>query len=555
MLGICRSKPILTLSALRTMENAAMDVFGPFIINGRAVVTDLMIAAGDKVSVLSTGLLEATVPGAGAANVVGVNGLQVLAPAGWLAPGLPQLGLVAQIDGQTFQLGKRAMLSAPPFGSMRLDVNAPPGTKFAAGWAVYVIRATQVEALPTFPDWRTFEDIAPVKMPPIADPSLWVATVTLGQTVHVFWTDEHSLKHCSIDLAGTVSPVEVVLAPPQHQIMYEISATIHGGQIHVLAVSGTTLVRVRGTTGAWIRDDVDGRANVSVGAVEGFHGVFNSVVSDGSEVHALYYSDKDAFGKPTLDLRHGRFTAVTITTSQGKVTTETWVLQTVDGAGGAGRIQGDAGQSVQALTDQGGQVHAFYYMGQIDAAIKAGRDLRHAVLEPAPAGGWQWRCETIDGAGKTFANAVGQVRRRVGAGIGCAMHDHDLHVFYNDLDFSNLRWAHRSPGGAWKMETIDGDGGPERRYGRTTKRLLPGGKAVISNGNQLDVFYVDNAADIRHAWLIPGLPWLYEIVDGDLDFDGRRSSDIQFPMAATRRGNELHLFYLTAETLRHAVMT
>src|SRR6478672_5408434 len=146
-----------------------MDLFGPFLVNGRAISTGLTPNAGDRISVLTSGMLTALRAGAPAPDAVTadglVNGGPQAAPAGWPDPGLTQLSLVGHVGGQRIQLGTGVKVvpangGARPVGSeLSVDVNAPPSTQFDDGWSVYLVRATSGEQLPGLRDWSFFEDL------------------------------------------------------------------------------------------------------------------------------------------------------------------------------------------------------------------------------------------------------------------------------------------------------------------------------------------------------------------------------------------------------------
>ena len=218
------------------------------------------------------------------------------------------------------------------------------------------------------------------------------------------------------------------------------------------------------------------------------------------------------------------------------------------------------GASIATLVDVASQVHAFYFLGAIMGRA-GGNDLRHAEFDWVGGAVQQrWRLETLDGAGRTFANAKGQRSGSVGLGTACLLHNGELHVFYNDIDNDNLRWGVKRPTYAWAFETIDGlskfPGGRGRLYGPTSNRIRDAPKAAISLGDQISVFYEDRDENvIRHAYRRPGLPWMVEVVDGDTAFGGRVDSPLSRP-AAVMRGGFLNLIYFDdgRQRLRHAVL-
>src|SRR5262245_3895523 len=169
-----------------------MDLFGPFLVNGRAISTGLTPQAGDRLGVLTSGVLTALRDGAPVPDSVTadglVNGGPQPAPTGWPDPGLTQLSLVGHVGNQPIQLGTGVKVvpnppgALPVGGELSLDVNAPRSTQFDDGWSVYIVRAGSGEQLPGLRDWVFFEDLTSVT----TDVSGGVAATVLGNTIHVF---------------------------------------------------------------------------------------------------------------------------------------------------------------------------------------------------------------------------------------------------------------------------------------------------------------------------------------------------------------------------------
>ncbi len=571
-----------------------MDLFGPFLVNGPAISTGLKPQAGDKLSVLTTGELSALVPGSPAPDSVTADGLSIApgvpdpAPAGWSDPGLTKLSLVGHLDGQSVQLGNSLTVlpkpgQALPVGAeLTLDVNAPASTDYSVegddGWSVYIVRAGAGEAAPKLRDWVFFEDLTPV-----AGDVGGIAAAVLGSLIHVFWTNEGTpyglLNHLTIDIDGVIGPTTIV---DQYAVGFSaVSAAVHKGGVHAFYCAnrkadfpeGGLLGVLRRAVitppaGGFELSDIDGDGKSSGGAIKGVVGIESSAASTGDELHVLYRATRDrnvpgdpgdGLGAFVEDLRHA---SVSMTGPEVAGAPYIWISETIDGAGGIeGKVAGDTGESIAATIDQAAQVHVFYSLGGITGRKTGGFDLRHAELDYVGSAGQKWKVETLDGAGRTFADASGQRRGKIGLGTACVRRNGELNVFCDDVSHANLRWGVKRPTEAWAFETIDGMsaslGGGARRYGSTKDKIRDARKAAVKVGDQVSVFYEDRDANVlRHAYKRPGLPWMLEVVDGDTTLGGRVQSAVSKP-AAVVRGGFLNLFYFDAgrQLLRHAVMS
>jgi hypothetical protein len=588
--GTCRSafRAVAEGCALLLSEptGGVMDLFGPFLVDGRAISTGLNPQAGDSLSVLASGVLTVLRPGTQAPDSVTADGLvdamgtPLLAPSGWLNPGLKQLSLVGRVGNQSFQLGSglTPLAGVPLGGELSLDVNAPPSTEYEEdGWSVYIVRAAAGQPMPRLRDWVFFEDLtsSPTEV------SGGIAAAVLGNVIHVFWIGAGAgLNHLTIDPDGVIGPTSTV--DPRALDLSQVSAVVHRGAVNVFyCVAGTAPFPQGGALGVLRRgvlnpagvfdlSDVDGDGGHSGtgGAILGVVGMISCAESSGNDLHVIYkaFRDRNVAGDPGDGLggmadvlRHAR---VTISGPEVAEAPYVWVANTIDGAGGGpGQVSGVTGGSIATLVDQAAQVHAFYFVGTITGRPTGGNDLRHAEFDWVGGAAQRWKLETLDGAGRTFANASGQRRGKVGLGTGCLLHNGELHAFYNDMDNANLRWGVKLPTYAWAFKTIDGlsrsPGGRGRIYGPTSNRILDAPKPAVSLGDQISVFYEDrDERVIRHAYMRPGLPWMMEVVDGDTAFAGRVRSSVSRP-AAVMRGGFLNLIYYDdgRRLLRHAVLS
>jgi hypothetical protein len=463
-------------------------------------------------------------------------------------------------------------------------VNAPPGTEFApgTGFSVYVVKVPGGQTPPQLRNWVSFRDLT------AAPTSIHggIAAAVLGNVIHVFYPQDDDvgpkLKHLTIATDGTIGPTDEVdsepLVPPDATwygtYLTKISALVHQGTMNVFycvqrqSALGVLRRAELNSAGTWDANDVDGDERAgTIGQIYGVVGPYNSAASVGNTLHVLSYAPmKTRVSGGTVippefetlvsnsrldDLRHARFDVGM-----------PWSSTTIDGAGGtAGRVAGETGEGVSVMLDAASQVHAFYYLRE-RADGSYGLDLQHAELAWTGANTQTWRFETIDGAGRTFANATGQVPWSVGRGTGCVLHKGELHVAYNDNTNRNLRHGMKPQGSGWSFETLDGDTHTyirDARYGASRRHVRPAPKAMVSLGDQVSIFYEYEGANqnvLRHAFKRTGLPWMFETVDGDVAYGGRVRSTVQTPVAVVRDGFVNLIYYDAARSrLRHAILS
>jgi len=127
-----------------------------------------------------------------------------------------------------------------------------------------------------------------------------------------------------------------------------------------------------------------------------------------------------------------------------------------------------------------------------------------------------------------------------------------LHVFYGettrqDLIHSNLK------SGKWSHETIDGNGDDVQDY-REELRRKTASDVSVSNAcavtpQALQVFYRDESQGILLGAVKTSNGWVYEIVDGDKDSEGRTTGDVAFHLSATTEKNTVYLLYDSVLTI------
>jgi hypothetical protein len=108
-------------------------------------------------------------------------------------------------------------------------------------------------------------------------------------------------------------------------------------------------------------------------------------------------------------------------------------------------------------------------------------------------------------------------------------------------------------GKKWKFETVDGDGDSIQNYKEFPRRKsasdvsISNACAVTPAG--LQVFYRDESQGILLGAVLTKEGWVYEIVDGDRQIDGRSTGDVGFSLKAISLDKTVYVFYDSVLTL------
>ena len=410
--------------------------------------------------------------------------------------------------------------------------------------------------MPPLRDWMSFTDLTTGP----TDVSGGLAATLLGNVIHVFWINAGptygQLNHLTIDSNGVASAPTTVDA--QAVDFCDVSVAVHKGAVNVFYSANRKPAFPEGGTLGVLRRASSTRRERSTSVTSMVTGSVHKVPSrvssrwraapcpQATTCMCSTWPTEIATCQAirTAWVRSSKTCATRRVTTTGPEVAGApyiWFADTIDGmGGGGGKVPGDTGLSISAMLDVAGQAHVFYSLGRITGRPTGGFDLRHAEFNFVPPATQRWKLETLDGAGRTFADASGQARGRVGLGTACVLRDGELNVFYNDIDNANLRWGVKRQTFPWSFHTIDGQsdslaGHGPRRYGRTADRISVGAKSAVRLGDQISVFYEDTDANVlRHAYKRPALPWMMEVVDGDTTVGGR----VQTAVANRRRSCE-----------------
>jgi hypothetical protein len=164
----------------------------------------------------------------------------------------------------------------------------------------------------------------------------------------------------------------------------------------------------------------------------------------------------------------------------------------------------------------------------------------------------KWSTSIVDGnstsKGKSDRNLAGPVSLCV---TGSKSRER-LHLFYTDMENKDLRHA-TYDGKTWKYEVVDGDGDSVQNYKEFPRRKtasdvsISNACAVTSAG--LQVFYRDESQGILLGAVLTNEGWVYEIVDGDRQTDGRSTGDVGFSLKAVALGKTIYVLYDSVLTL------
>lgn len=213
-----------------------------------------------------------------------------------------------------------------------------------------------------------------------------------------------------------------------------------------------------------------------------------------------------------------------------------WRYSTLDGVPGAGRKDGNVGQT-PSLVVHGSTLHAFYY----DAG---GGNLRHAFT----ADGANWRYEDLDGTPGSILRHNGNMGQTPAA---VSHSDGGLHVLYRDASAGNLRHAWAPAGQPWRSEVLEGDPHAISRKDGD----IGHNPTILSYNGALHAFYHNKTAGtLRHAWKAENGSWRFEDLDGTPHAICGLDSKVGEHSAAVIHNNTLQVFYSDVDNknLRHA---
>jgi hypothetical protein len=179
-------------------------------------------------------------------------------------------------------------------------------------------------------------------------------------------------------------------------------------------------------------------------------------------------------------------------------------------------------------------------------AVIAYSDSKNGDLKLATQNASKWSIATVDGNSSDYGKTTNNVSGYISMCTSTVGKTNFLHLFYTDLDESDLRYAVFN-GKSWKYETVDGNGPKIQDY-KEANRVRTASDVSVSNACAINtagvqVFYRDESQGIVLGAVKSGSEWRYEIVDGDKDTEGRTTGDVGFHMKSITVGKRIHLIY------------
>jgi hypothetical protein len=127
-----------------------------------------------------------------------------------------------------------------------------------------------------------------------------------------------------------------------------------------------------------------------------------------------------------------------------------------------------------------------------------------------------------------------------------------MYVFYGEFTRKDLILS-TYDGKRWDNQTVDGNGESIQDY-KETERRRTASDVSVSNGcaitkDGIQVFYRDESQGILLGAVDKGDGWEYEIVDGDLDTNGRTTGDVAFNLSVTTFEGSVYVLYDSVLTI------
>jgi hypothetical protein len=173
-------------------------------------------------------------------------------------------------------------------------------------------------------------------------------------------------------------------------------------------------------------------------------------------------------------------------------------------------------------------------------------DSKNGDLKLATQNGSKWSISTVDGNASTGGKTSNNLNGYLSMCTSTSAMTNYIHLFYTDVDDQDLRYAVYN-GKKWSYEIVDGNGPKIQDY-KEPNRVRTASDVSVSNACAVNsagvqVFYRDESQGIVLGAVKDGSSWRYEIVDGDLDTDGRTTGDVGFHMKSITVGKKIHLIY------------
>jgi hypothetical protein len=190
-----------------------------------------------------------------------------------------------------------------------------------------------------------------------------------------------------------------------------------------------------------------------------------------------------------------------------------------------------------------------FYKGE---PVIAYSDSKSGNLKLAQSTNTGWKISIIDGN----STNGGRSDRNLGGPLSLCVSESEkkqnLHIFYSDMENRDLRLATYN-GTKWTFEIVDGNGKEVQNYREFPRQRTASDVSVsntcVATSDGLQVFYRDESQGILLGATLTKNGWVYEIVDGDREQNGRTTGDVGFRIKSATIGKSTYLIYDSVLTL------
>ena len=173
---------------------------------------------------------------------------------------------------------------------------------------------------------------------------------------------------------------------------------------------------------------------------------------------------------------------------------------------------------------------------------------RNGSLNLATWSGTKWSKVVVDGVGGGAGRTTNPITGPVSVCVNGSGSKQTLNIFYTEKIDQYLRYAAYN-GKSFSYEVVDGNAAVENSYKDPVRVRTDGNLSVssacVADNRGVQVFYRDDSQGIVLGAFKPsdGIDWVYELVDGDKNTEGRSTGDVGFHLDAYSDGKKTWVIY------------
>jgi hypothetical protein len=190
-----------------------------------------------------------------------------------------------------------------------------------------------------------------------------------------------------------------------------------------------------------------------------------------------------------------------------------------------------------------------FYKGE---PVIAYSDSKSGNLKLAQSTNNGWKISIIDGNSTNGGRSDRNLGGPLSLCVSVSEKKQNLHIFYSDMENRDLRLATYN-GTKWTFEIVDGNGKEVQNYRESPRQRTASDVSVsntcVATSDGLQVFYRDESQGILLGATLTKNGWVYEIVDGDREQNGRTTGDVGFRIKSATIGKSTYLIYDSVLTL------